>query len=60
MQGRVESGFSVNDQGKSVVAQRIVYEGIMNDGGVLKADINSKMLNFVGRSRAVYEFCWKI
>ena len=57
-----QSGFSVNVQilienmkQESVVAQRIVHEGIMKEGGVLKVDIKSKILNFVRRSSSVYE-----
>ena len=45
---RVESGFSINQlnldvntKEQSLVAQRIVYEGVMNEGGPIKADINS-------------------
>ena len=48
---RVESGFSINEQillpnlkEQSLVAQRMVYEGVRKEGGVLKADITPKML----------------
>ena len=32
---------------QSLVAQRIVYEGVMNVGGPIKADINSNMIKSV-------------
>ena len=53
-QARVESGFSINEQilaenmkEESVVSQRIVYEGVMQEGGPLKVNINGRMLKFV-------------
>ena len=51
---RVESGFSINElimdvnmKEQSLVAQRIVYEGVMTEGGPIKADINSAMMKSV-------------
>ena len=50
---RVESGFSINEQllqenmrEITVIAQRIVYEGIMAEGGILSVDINDSMMRF--------------
>ena len=47
----VESGFATNEQlleadikEQSSVARRIVYEGVSEEGGILKVDIRKKML----------------
>ena len=57
----VESGFSTNEQileqnmkEVSLVGQRIFYEGIANEGGVLKVDINRKLLYYTRGARAEY------
>ena len=54
---RVESGFSINKEilavnllEQSLVAQRIVFEGILKEGGVLNADINKKMIEHVKKA----------
>ena len=53
-QARVESGFSVNEKvlvenqnEESVIAQRLVYEGVKEEGGVLEVDINASMRKYV-------------
>ena len=60
---RVESGFSINQlildvnmKERSLVAQRIVYEGVMNEGGPIKADINSNMIKSVRLASNRYKF----
>ena len=60
---RVESGFSINQlildvnmKEQSLVAQRIVYETVMNEGGPIKADINSKMIKSVKLASNRYKF----
>ena len=60
---RVESGFSINQlildvnmKEQSLVAQRIVYEGVMNEGGPIKADINSNMIKSVRLASNRYTF----
>ena len=47
----MESGFTINEQMPeinmkklSLVAQRIVYEGVTKEGGTLKVDIRKKIL----------------
>ena len=54
---RVESSFSIksdiiekNLKKSSLVSQRMVYEGIMKKGGLMKADIPNEMIDYVGRS----------
>ena len=48
---RVESGFSTNEQildhnmKETSLVLNIVYKGIQSEGGVLKADINKKLLS---------------
>ena len=39
----------------SVVNQRIVYEGILNEGGILKVKVDSTMLKCVKQSTNEYE-----
>ena len=58
---RVESGFSINElimdvnmKEQSLVAQRIVYEGVMTEGGPIKADINSVMMKSVKQASRRY------
>ena len=57
----VESGFLTNEQisddnmkETSLAAQRIAYEGIQSEGGVLKEDINKKFLSYVQGAHAEY------
>ena len=57
----VESGFSTIEQildynmkEASLVAQSDVYEGIKSKGGVLKVDINKKLLSYVQGAHAEY------
>ena len=59
---RAEAGFSISEsilqenmKNALVVVQRITYEGIMKDGGVLKIDINKKMIEYVCRSNGEYK-----
>ena len=54
---RLESGFSINSEiiennlkESSRVLQRMVYEGIMKKGGIMKVDISNEMTDYVGRS----------
>ena len=58
---RVESGFSINGDillpnqlCESIVAQRIVYEGILKAGGVTQVDISSQMVKDVKGSHRRY------
>ena len=62
-QGRVESGFSINEQvlvenlqEDSIVAQRMVYEGILQEGGASKVDLNRIMLKYVKQARSKQMF----
>ena len=57
----VESAFSTHKQildhnmkETSLVAQGIVCEGVQSEGGVLKVDINKKLLLYVQRAHAEY------
>ena len=43
----------------SLVGQRVFYEGITNEGGVLKVDINRKLLYYARRARAEYTHALK-
>ena len=61
-QGRVESGFSINEQmllenmqEDSIVAQRMVYEGSLQ-GGASKVDINRTMLKYVKQAKSKQMF----
>ena len=61
-QGRVESGFSVNEDSlahnmkeDTLVANRMVYDGIRNEGGIFKVDINKEMLKFCRTARSAYQ-----
>ena len=38
-----------------MVVQRIIYEGVMKKGGVLKIDINEEMIEYVHRSNGEYK-----
>ena len=58
---RVESGFSINKlimdvnmKEQSLVVQCIVYEGVMTEGGPIKADINSVMMKSVKQASRRY------
>ena len=60
--GRVESGFSINEdllhenmKQESVVAQRLVYDGVVQEGGLLKVDICREMMKEVRKSRTRYQ-----
>ena len=59
---RLESGFSINKsllqenmKNESLVAQRIVFDGIQHDGGYLKVNISQDMLCYVRNSHKAYE-----
>ena len=63
---RVESGFSVNSEitennpkESELVSQRMVYEGIMKEGRIIKADISNEMIDYVGRSHRLYQAAQK-
>ena len=58
---RVESGFSVNEEmlvenvsEGSLVARRMVFDGVMNEGGISNVDIDRKMLKFVNNVYSEY------
>ena len=58
----VESGFSIkknllqeNMKDESLVAQRIVFDGIQHDGGYLKVNISQDILCYVFNSGKAYE-----
>ena len=57
----VKSGFSINGSilvenmhEESVVAQRVVYDGIQSVGGIMNINIDKKLLQYVRGSRARY------
>ena len=57
----VESGFSANEEilvenmsEGSLVAQIMVFNGIMNEGGISNVDVNKKMLKFVNNTHSEY------
>ena len=58
---RAESGFSVNEQmlvenmsEGSLVARRMVFDGLMNEGAISNVDVNRKMLKFVNNAHSEY------
>ena len=58
---RVESGFSTyeemlveNMSEGSLVARRMVFDGVMNEGGISNVDINRKMSKFVNKAHSEY------
>ena len=58
---RVESRFSViedvlieNMSEGSPAAQRMVFGGVMNEGGISNVDINRKMLKFINNAHSEY------
>ena len=59
----VVSGFSINQlildvnmKKQSLVTQRIVYEEVTNEGGPIKANINSNMIKSVRLASNRYKF----
>ena len=57
----VESGFSTNEEMLvenmsecSVVAQRMVFDGVMNEVGISNVDVNRKVLKFVNNTHSEY------
>ena len=59
--GNIESRFSANEEmlvenmsEGSLVAQRMVFDGIMNEGGISNVDVNRKMLKFVNNTHSEY------
>ena len=57
----VESGFSANEEilvenmsEGSLVARIMVFNGIMNEGGISNVDVNRKMLKFVNNAHSEY------
>ena len=60
--GRVESGFSINEdllnenmKQELIVAQRVVYGGVMQEGGILKVNVSKEMMAEVRKSRSRYQ-----
>ena len=58
---RVESVFSVNEEmlfanmsEGSLVARRMVFDGVMNEGDISNVDVNRKMLKFVDNAHSEY------
>ena len=58
---RVESGFSANEEmlvenmsEGSLVARRMVFDGVMNEGGISNVDVSRKMLKFVNKAHPEY------
>jgi hypothetical protein len=63
----VESGFSVNEgmlvenlHEDSLVGQRVVYDAILNAGGVMAVNINKRMLQYVRSARSRWEEALKV
>ena len=50
-----EQILEVNMKESSVVNQRIVYEGILNEGGILKVKVDSTMQKYVKQSANEYQ-----
>ena len=57
----VESGFSANGEmlveympEGSLVAQRMGFDGVMNEGGISNVDVNKKILKFVNKAHSEY------
>ena len=38
----------------SLIAQRVVFNGVMNEGGISNVDVNRKMLKFVNNAHSRY------
>ena len=38
----------------SLVARRMIYDGVMNEGGISNFDVNRKMLKFVNNLHSEY------
>ena len=47
--------FSSRKYEESIVAQRIVFDGIQHDGGYLKVNISQDMLCYICNSHKAYE-----
>ena len=43
----------------SLVSQRMVYNGIMKAGGIMKIDISNEIFDFVGRLHRLYQVVQK-
>ena len=57
----VESGFSANEEmlvenrsKGSLVARRMVFDGVMNEGGISNVYVNRKMFKFVNNAHSEY------
>ena len=57
----VESGFSANEEmvvenmsESSLVAQRMVFDDVMNEGGISNVDVNRSKLKFVNNAHCEY------
>ena len=57
----VESGFSANEEMSvenlsegMLVALRMVFDGVINEGGISSVDVNRKMLKFVNNTHPEY------
>ena len=58
---RVEAGFSINEDAllenmseKSLTAQRMVYDGVLREGGLEKFKVTNELMRFVREARAEY------
>ena len=38
----------------SLVARRMVFDGVMSEGGICNADVNRKMLKFINNTHSEY------
>ena len=41
----------------SLVARRMVFDGVMNEGGISDVDVNRKMLKFGSNAHSEYMYC---
>ena len=60
--GRIESGFSIDEdllnenmKQEPIFAQRVVYDGVMHEGVILKVSGNKKIMTEVRQSRSRYQ-----
>ena len=43
----------------SLFSKRMVYEGIMKEGEIIKVDITNKMIDYIDRSHQLYQAAQK-
>ena len=60
--GQVESGFAINKdllneniKKESLVAQRVVYDGVMQEGEILTVNVNKEMMTEVRKTTSRYQ-----